>query len=230
MKKIIAVVLLMVTLFSLTSCAAISNLINPELERKYSKVLEMTQFLYVVDGYNILNKIPYHFIELEELLDEFPPLYKDIAEIKDECKYLKMYFKALFNDNLSYSERHDVAMKLLKLGNYNNWNLERAIFHYMSDQTILQVVLFGEWSNDHYFLYFGEQNEGNIWIRYNLPTDERKDEKYYYYIDNRAIGFCLKSNETSKFLSFRIVDISYNQVKIYCIFNGEYYTLSNNSI
>ncbi len=230
MKKIIAVVLLMVTLFSLTSCATISNLINPELERKYSKVLEMTQFLYVVDGYNIINKIPYHFIELEELLDEFPPLYKDIAEIKDECKYLKMYFKALFNDNLSYSERHDAAMKLLKLGNYNNWNLERAIFHYMSDQTILEVVLFGEWSNERHSLYFSEGNESQIWLYTNLPNDKREDKEYYYYIDNRAIGYYLKDDETSKFLSFRIVDISYNQVKIYCISNGLYYTLNNNSV
>ena len=228
MKKIISLLLLVTILISCTSCAAISNIFHPELETKYTRVLEMIQFLYVEEGVDLFEGVPRHFTVLENLLEEFPPFYLDIDEIKEECKIFKMYFKSLFDKSASYSERHDVAMTLLKKGNYNGWNFERAIFHYMSYQDILEVVLFGEWGSSYSF-YFSEKDDNDIWLYTNLPNDKESGVTYFFFIDNRVIGYESADGNSVKFNAYRIVDISFNEVKIYCFSNNKYYTLENNS-
>lgn len=229
MKKIIAVVLLIIIMFSFVSCTTIANIVNPDYKDDYNDLLDMLLFLDVEDGYNPLTKRPNHLSKIKSILDEFPPFYKDIADIKQEYDQLEPLFKSLFDITSSYSERHKTAMHLLEIDSkYPKWDLARAIFHYMSDESILQVVLLGRWEDSSgNFLGFSEIEESDIWFSTNLLTDKQSDQEYYYYTANRAIGYYLKNDESSKFLSFRIVDISHSTINVYCYKDNTYYKLHN---
>lgn len=245
MKKIIALLLVLITLMSCVSCTTVANIFNPELSNKYDKLLDMLRFLdleddkydsydagQIVPSYQFESSdvLPERMIKIKELLEDFPNNYEDVEEIREEYQYLESYFKVLFNSKNSYSERHRAAMHLLKIDkDYSRWDLTHAVFYYTSSiQAILKAVLLGNWEDESgYYFGFYEKDNNDIWFHTNLPTAKNSDAEYYYFVIKHVIGYESKEDESTEFNSFRITDISYNAITVYCYKNNTYYILKN---
>ena len=223
MKKLFALLLVIVTVFSLNSCMIINYFSNLNVQHRQLK--EAILFTNE-NGDTASEQLDY----IEELLSNLPDSTKDTATIREQYNKIKTEFDTLNNSYRTMQQRHDAAMTLLKYDEkYDDWNLNNLVLQNMlEDDAVFGAVLFATWKNSSgYYIEFFEKTSNDTWFHYNIPTNEKSGVEYYYYIENNVLGFCPQKDSSAKFPVWGILEVSYDEIHIFCYANTTHYYLKN---
>lgn len=223
MKKLFALLLVIVTVFSLNSCMVINYFSNLNVQHRQLK--EAILFTNE-NGDTASEQLEY----IAELLRYLPDSYRDTATIKIQYDKIKTEFDTLNNIYRTMQQRHDAAMTLLKYDEaFPDWNLNNLVLQNMLEKSfVFSVVLFATWKNSSgYYIQFYEKISNETWFRTNIPNSKKENTDYFYYIDQNVIGYQPTTDASSAFPAYGILEVSYDEIHIFCYANATHYYLSN---
>lgn len=226
---IIGIAVLLVLITSITTISIISH--------RNSLYDKLTEQMLDVDYYN------YNYNNIDDILEDLPSNYKDVAEIKKEYTQIQKHIKVIEsarrkNDADANKTREAYAALYNFNTSHHNWNLSSYLDGVL--ENCFSIFVFGkEWENDSYYFQWYEDGDGSgECLSTNLPNNKESNKDYYFYnaytdgsgyLNPHQFGYENINNDSDKFLAFRIVNVSYTsskwQIKIYCYSNSRTYTL-----
>jgi hypothetical protein len=174
-----------------------------------------------------------HLLSIKNILDRLPDSYKDVKQIREDYIYINSKFELLMNKNLPIETMHSAAMSLLKKDTQcENWDIKSAIYDLAHDPILLWAILLGRWedSNGKYIsVYSLYDEEDNYYPEFdtNLKTDLEELIAYQTLFSGNpvALGYHKFLSPEDRVYTCSIVDISYQAIKVCCLYDGQYYTL-----
>ncbi len=202
---------------------------SPEMvtEARYQRAISNMVPENVLMAYDEFSRLGTYKSSKELLEDTKQMVYDEAVE-----KYRNQYFEAAesyfgYLDDFQDTEKY---MVLIDARNYDIESYEELIpilnfedtCEVIKDDMYFKDFLLGEWRNysgDYIEYYINENDGGDVWCRYNIPTTEGK----YYRLDN---GDHYKGDDDTGYkIQWTYTVIDGNTVKVYCYKNQKTYTL-----